>query len=210
MLFCQRNPKPCPLLYVLEAGDYLLSNDIDIRTDIPKYRIYENGVLIDEVYDIKEHWRDDFVSFIIGCSFSFEEALLRAGLRIKHIEDEKIVPMYKTSISCISAGQFHGEMIVSMRPFKPIDAIKAVEITSRYPRVHGSPVHIGNPLDIGITDINKPDYGETVDIADGEVPVFWACGVTPQSVVMSSKPSICITHAPGHMLVLDDLNESLS
>lgn len=215
LLFCQRNPKPCPLLHVLEPGVFTLrggtgGDGIDIRKDVPKYRIYREGVLVEEVEDIEQYWQEDFVSFVIGCSFSFEDALMKAGLKIRNIEERKTVPMYLTNIDCKSAGAFNGKMVVSMRPFKPSDVVKAVEITSRYPKVHGVPVHIGNPADIGISDLSKTDFGEAVELKEGELPVFWACGVTPQSIVMNSKPSICITHAPGHMLILDDLNEELA
>jgi len=227
LLFCQRNPKPCPLLAVLEEGEYLVRADIlkpsssgdgigpnmiDIRTDLPKYRVFVDGVLSKEVCDVSEYWRRDLVTFIIGCSFSFEEALLRSGLKIRHMESgpEKTVPMYKTNIPCTPAGRFHGDMVVSMRPFVPSDAVRAVEITSRYPRVHGSPVWVGSPEQLGINNLSEPDFGDAVEMKQGEVPVFWACGVTPQSIVMSSKPSFCITHAPGHMLVLDSMNEELS
>jgi uncharacterized protein YcsI (UPF0317 family) len=212
LLFCQRNPKPCPLLEVLEPGIYAFGNDIDVRTDLPKYRVYTDGVLINEIHDISDIWSEDFVTFVIGCSFSFEDALVRRGLKIRHIEmdKEKTVPMYRTNVPCKEAGIFKGNLVVSMRPFAPQDAILATQITSRFPKVHGAPVHIGNPSDIGIMDISKPDFGDSVYINPGEIPVFWACGVTPQAVVMESRPSICITHAPGHMLILDSTNESLS
>jgi uncharacterized protein YcsI (UPF0317 family) len=209
LLFCVRNPKPCPLLYVLEAGDSLLG-DIDIRTDVPKYRVFENGELKSEVSNISSMWREDFVTFVIGCSFSFEDAMQQAGLSIRHIDQGRNVPMYNTSIPCQAAGRFSGNLVVSMRPFSQQDTVCAAEITARFPKVHGAPVHIGSPGDIGIADIGKPDYGEAVDIVDGEIPVFWACGVTPQLAVMSSRPTFCITHAPGHMLVLDIKNEELS
>lgn len=189
LLFCQRNPKPCPLLECLSDGEALLGTNIDIRQDLPKYRIYENGVLTKEVSNIVDIWREDFVTFVIGCSFSFEEAMLRAGLSVRHLETgiDRTVPMYNTNLRCNPAGRFSGNMVVSMRPFSPQDAIHAISVTSRYPRVHGCPVHINDPLAIGITDINKPDYGDSVEIRSGEIPVFWACGVTPQAIVMNSK-----------------------
>lgn len=213
LLFCQRNPKPCPLIDVLEAGQCMYNGKIDIRKDIPKYRLYIDGILQPaDITDISSYWQDDFVTFIIGCSFSFEDAMIRSGLSIRHIEMglNRTVPMYNTNIACKSAGRFTGNMVVTMRPLLPIDVVRAVEITSRYPRVHGSPIHIGNPKDIGINDLDLPDYGDKVYLKDGEIPVFWACGVTPQAAVVKSKPSICITHAPGHMLVLDISNDSLS
>ena len=213
LLFCQRNPKPCPLLEVLEPGKFqteFLSLDADIRTDIPRYHIYQKGNLRSTVKDIKNYWKPDFVSFLLGCSFSFEEAMLRAKIPVRHIEENKNVPMYISSIPCKPAGIFHGPMVVSMRPLPPDKIIPAVKITSRYASVHGAPVHIGNPSEIGIKNIQRPDFGDPVTIKKREVPVFWACGVTPQAVVMKAKPDLCITHAPGHMFISDLLNEELA
>ena len=211
--FCERNPKPCPLIGMSAPGDPrlpALGEDLDLRTDISKYRVYEHGVLKAEVPDLKALWRDDLVSFVIGCSFSFEEALIRAGLRLRYVEQGRNVPMYRTSLDTTPAGRFRGKLVVSMRPFKPADAIRAIEITSRYPRVHGAPVHIGFPGKIGIEDLARPWVGDATEVKDDELPLFWACGVTPQSVVLDAKPSLCITHAPGHMLVTDLRNESLA
>lgn len=212
LLFAVKNPRSCPLLEVTNPGDRKLveiANGADIATDIPKYRIYENGILTGEYTDVSAFWRDDFVSFLIGCSFSFEGELMAADVPVRQIEENCNVPMYKTNIPCKSAGRFHGNMVVSMRPI-PYDLVpKAVLVTGAMPKVHGAPVHIGNPEAIGITDINKPDFGDMVTIRDGEVPVFWPCGVTPQSVIMDSKPPICITHSPGHMLVTDVKNVNL-
>lgn len=213
LLFCQRNPRPCPLIGVSEIGDPLmpaLGRDLDIRTDLPRYRVWRNGELADEPTDITKYWRDDLVAFLIGCSFSFEEAMLADGLPIRHIEKGCNVPMYRTSVATASAGRFAGPLVVSMRPLVPSGAIRAVQITSRFPSVHGAPVHIGDPAAIGIRDISKPDYGDAVDIAPGEVPVFWACGVTPQAVIANCRPDFCITHAPGYMLVTDIRNSTLS
>jgi uncharacterized protein YcsI (UPF0317 family) len=211
--FCQLNPKPCPLLASSEPGDPrlpTLGEDLDIRTDIPLYRIWKNGELVEEVRDLKKVWRDDLVSFVLGCSFSFEEALVEAGLEIRHQTCNVNVPMYRTNVECKPSGPFHGRMVVSMRPFKPADAIRAVQVTTRFPSVHGAPVHLGKPELIGIQDIAKPDYGDAVPVKDDELPVFWACGVTPQSVVATAKPEFCITHAPGYMLVTDLLNSQLA
>ena len=213
LLFCQRNPKPCPLLEVLEPGEFMttfLSLDADIRTDIPRYHIYEKGKLQKTVKEIKGFWKPDFVSFLLGCSFSFEEALLRANIPVRHIEENKNVPMFISSISCKSAGVFHGPMVVTMRPIPSDKVTQAVQITSRYASVHGAPIHIGDPSTIGIKDLRKPDFGDSVTIKKREVPVFWACGVTPQAVVMKTKPDLCITHAPGHMFISDLLNEELA
>jgi uncharacterized protein YcsI (UPF0317 family) len=213
LLFCQRNPKPCPLLEVLEPGKYrteFLSSDADIRTDIPRYHIYRKGKLEAIVKEIRSLWKKDFVTFLIGCSFSFEEALLRSKISIRHIEENKNVSMYITHIPCKSAGVFQGPMVVSMRPIAPDQIVKAVQITSRYASVHGGPIHIGDPLAIGIKYFKKPDFGDPVTIKEGEIPVFWACGVTPQAVVMKAKPDLCITHAPGHMFISDILNEELA
>lgn len=212
LLFCQRNPKPCPLLEVLEPGEFMtrfLSLDADIRTDIPRYHIYQKGELQKTVKEIKRFWKPDFVSFLLGCSFSFEEAMLRANIPVRHIEENKNVPMFITSIPCKSAGVFHGPMVVTMRPLPSDKLTQAVQITSRYASVHGAPIHIGDPSTIGIKDLRKPDFGDPVTIKRREIPVFWACGVTPQAVVMKTKPELCITHSPGHMFISDLLNEEL-
>ena len=213
LLFTQRNKKPCPVLDVTEAGSpvpRLTAPGADIRTDIPRYRIYRKGELTDEVTDISSFWRDDLVAFLLGCSFSFEAPMIEAGLEVRHITDHHNVPMYKTNIECVPAGVFHGPMVVSMRPMKPADAIRAVQITTRMPFVHGAPIHIGDPEAIGIHDIDKPDFGEPSEIRPGEVPVFWACGVTPQAVAMAVKPEFMIPHAPGHMFITDIPNASLA
>lgn len=211
--FCQKNPKPCPLIAVSEAGDPFipqLGKDLDIRTDTPRYRVFRKGEAIAEPLDIREYWRDDLVTFAIGCSFTFEHSLLEAGIPIRHIEQNRNVPMFRTSIETAPAGKFHGPMVVSMRPLKAADAIRAIQITSRFPGVHGAPVHIGDPALIGIKDVSRPDYGDAVEVTDDEIPVFWACGVTPQSVIVEAKPEFCITHFPGHMLVTDLRNTDLA
>lgn len=213
LLFAQRNPKPCPLLAVTEPGQYdvpSMGKDIDLRSDTPRYRVWEKGVLVDEPLSLKDVWRDDLVSFLIGCSFSFEEALVAAGLDIRHITEDVNVPMYRTNIDTAPTSRLSGPLVVSMRPFKASDAIRAIQITSRFPSVHGAPIHIGDPAQIGINNINQPDYGDRVTIKDDEIPVFWACGVTPQSVIATVKPEFSITHAPGHMLITDVLNTTLA
>lgn len=212
-LFCQRNPKPCPLLEVLEPGNFrpdFLATEADVRTDAPRYNVYVRGKLTGSPKSVKELWRKDFVTFFLGCSLSFEEAMIRTGIPVRHIEEEKNVPMYVTNIECRPAGIFHGPMVVTMRPVKPEKVVKAVQVTSRYASVHGGPVHIGDPNAIGINDLGKPDFGDTVTMRDGEIPIFWACGVTPQTAVMAVMPDICITHAPGHMFITDILNEELA
>jgi uncharacterized protein YcsI (UPF0317 family) len=204
LLFCHRNPKPCPLLDVTEPGDptpRAVAPQADLRTDLPRYRIWQNGRLVDEPTNITEHWRNDLVSFLLGCSFTFESALLAAGVPVRHIEQNRNVPMYKTSIPCQSAGVFSGPLVVSMRPLTPAQTITATTICSRFPKAHGVPVHFGEPAAIGIRDINRPDFGDAVEIRSGELPVFWACGVTPQAALMQAKPDFAITHAPGHMFV---------
>jgi uncharacterized protein YcsI (UPF0317 family) len=211
--FCERNPKPCPLLAMSRPGDPRLpelGEDLDIRTDVPRYRLFKDGQLVGELDDLHSCWRDDLVTFVLGCSFSFEEALMQAGLPLRYVEQGRNVPMYRTSLDTVPAGRFRGKLVVSMRPFKPADAIRAIEITSRYPRVHGSPVHFGRPDLIGIEALSRPWVGDPTEVRDDEVPLFWACGVTPQSVVLDAKPSLCITHAPGHMLVTDLENASLA
>jgi len=213
LLFCQRNPKPCPLIGVSEIGDPMLpalGRDLDIRSDLPRYRVWRDGELVAEPADIREFWRDDLVSFLIGCSFSFEEAMLAAELPVRHIEQGRNVPMYRTSIATTPAGRFSGPLVVSMRPLAPADAIRAVQVTARFPSVHGAPVHLGDPAAIGIRDIAAPDYGDPVEVKPGEIPVFWACGVTPQAVIANVRPGFCITHAPGYMLVTDVRNGTLA
>ncbi len=204
--YCQRNPQPCPLIGVSDTGDPMLrtlGQDIDIRADIPKYRVYRDGTLDDEVTDIASLWRDDFVAFVIGCSFSFESALMSEGIPLRHIDQDKTVSMYVTDLQTEPAGPFQGGMVVSMRPMTMSDAVRASAICARFPHAHGAPVHIGDPAAIGIEDIAAPDFGDPTEFEDGEVPVFWACGVTPQNAIRAAKPAICITHAPGSMLVTD-------
>jgi uncharacterized protein YcsI (UPF0317 family) len=211
--FCHRNPKPCPLLAVSEAGEPTLPSlggDLDIRTDVPRYRVWRDGSLVDEPADILGYWCDDLVTFVLGCSFSFERALLDAGIPLRHLSLGLNVSMYRTSIATEPAGPFHGPLVVSMRPLKPADAARAIEITSRFPSLHGAPVHIGKPELIGIADLSRPDYGDPVPVSADELPVFWACGVTPQAVVVAARPAFCITHAPGCMLVSDLLNHELA
>ncbi|WP_417661187.1 putative hydro-lyase [Pseudomonas sp.] len=212
LLFCQRNPQACPLLDVSDVGSAVsryAAPGADIRTDLPKYRIYRHGVLDEEVGDITAHWQDDMVAFLIGCSFSFESALLANDVPVRHIEDNHNVPMYISNRQCRPAGQFSGPMVVSMRPMPADKVVRAVQVTSRFPGVHGAPVHIGDPAALGINDLAQPDFGCASKLNEGEVPVFWACGVTPQAVVMHSKPALAITHAPGHMLICDIRNEQL-
>lgn len=211
--YCQRNPKPCPLLAVSEPGEAKLTalgSDIDICTDVPRYRLWRDGVMTEEPTDISHLWRKDLVTFVIGCSFSFEQALLDAGLPLRHIQQNRNVAMYRSNMATEAAGVFHGPMVVSMRPFKAQDAIRAIQITSRFPDVHGAPVHMGDPAQIGIPDLAKPDYGDAVDVLPDEIPVFWACGVTPQAAITQAKPPFCITHAPGAMLITDLLNHQLA
>lgn len=211
--FCQRNPKPCPLLGTSEPGDpYLpaLGEQLDIRTDVPGYRVFRDGELDAELPDIRALWREDLVAFVLGCSFSFEEALLEAGLPLRHLAEGRNVPMYRTSIDTVPAGAFRGKLVVSMRPFRPADAIRAIQVTSRFPRVHGAPVHLGKPQLIGIEDLERPWVGDRTEVKADELPLFWACGVTPQSVVREARPPLCITHTPGHMVVTDLRNAELA
>jgi uncharacterized protein YcsI (UPF0317 family) len=212
LLFCRRNPRPCPLLSVTEPGRFDvgdLAPGADLRTDLPRYRIWERGRLVDEPTDVLRLWRNDFVSFLIGCSFTFDTALVRGGLPVRHIEQNRNVPMYRTSIACRSAGVFGGPLVVSMRPFTPPQAKVARRITRGFPHFHGEPVHVGMPEEIGIHDLSRPDFGDAVDIRAGEVPVFWACGVTPQCALMLARLPLAITHAPGHMFVSDRTDKAL-
>jgi len=205
LMFCQRNPKPCPLIEVLEPGqrEPACAKGADIATDIPGYRVYRDGELVEERDEIAGLWQADFVSFLIGCSFSFEAAVAEAGIALRHVVQGRNVAMYRTNLACVPSGPFSGEMVVSMRPIKSRDVARVVEISGRFALAHGAPVHVGNPAAIGIADLAKPDYGDAVSIMDDEVPVFWACGVTPQWIAQSSRLPLCITHAPGKMFVTD-------
>jgi uncharacterized protein YcsI (UPF0317 family) len=211
--FCQRNPKPCPLIAVSEPGQSRipsLGDDLDVRTDVPCYRVWRDGVLVASTPSVADLWRDDLVAFVIGCSFSFEEALIAEGIPLKHVSAGTNVSMYRTNVMCEPAGRFSGPLVVTMRPMNAADAIRAIQITSRFPAVHGAPVHLGNPALIGIQDLSRPDYGDPVAIAADELPVFWACGVTPQAVIVSARIPFAITHAPGCMLVTDIPNTRLA
>ena len=213
LLFCLRNPKPCPLLGVGEPGRFdlpALGADIDLRHDLPRYRVWRHGQVVAEPTDIAALWQDDFVAFVLGCSFSFEQALIDEGLRLRHVDQGRNVAMYRSNLPTTAAGPFHGPLVVSMRPLRAADAIRAVQITSRYPAVHGAPVHLGDPALIGVTDLARPDYGDAVAVLPGELPVFWACGVTPQAALVQAAPPLAITHAPGAMLVTDLLNHQLA
>lgn len=204
--FCVRNPKPAPILGVSEVGDPRLPSlggDLDIRHDAPRYRVFANGEPTDTVTDIAGFWRDDLVTFVLGCSFSFETALLRAKIPVRHIEAERNVAMYETNIATVASGPFAGPLVVSMRSFSAQDAIRAIILSSHLPQAHGAPVHIGDPAQIGIRDLAQPDYGDAPELRPGDVHVFWACGVTPQTAIRHARPDIAITHAPGHMLVTD-------
>jgi uncharacterized protein YcsI (UPF0317 family) len=205
LLFAQRNPKPCPVLDVTEPGasTTALAAGSDLRTDLPAYRIWRHGECVAETDDATEFWRDDLVTLLIGCSFTFEQALLDASVPVRHLEEDRNVPMYRTNVDCRPAGSLGGPLVVSMRPIPAALVATAVRVTARYPAVHGAPVHIGDPAGLGIADLARPDFGDPVTVNDGEVPVFWACGVTPQAAVMASRPAFAISHAPGHMFVTD-------
>ena len=209
LLFCQRNPRPCPLLEVTEPGDpepRELAKGADLRTDLPLYRVYREGRLSEESTDIRGMWRDDLVSFLIGCSFTFESALMEESIPVRHVEMGVNVPMYVTTVPCRPAGRLRGPMVMSMRPIPAAMVARAVTATALFPAVHGAPLHVGEPKTIGIGDLSRPDYGDPVEIREGEVPVFWGCGVTPQAILMASGPPFAITHAPGHMFVSDKRN----
>ncbi len=213
LLFAQRNPKPCPVIEVTDTGSpepRLSAPGADLRTDIPRYRVYRHGVLAEEVTDLRTAWRQDLVAFLLGCSFTFEAALLRAGIPVRHIEEGKNVPMFRTTLPCVPAGIFQGPLVVTMRPIPSALVPRAVQVSGRYPGVHGAPVHIGDPTTLGIRDLSRPDFGDPVTIRPGETPVFWACGVTPQAVAMQSKPPLLLSHAPGHMFVTDLRDEALA
>lgn len=204
LLFAQRNPKSCPLLDVTDPGRFSASLfSGDVRTDLPAYRVYEHGDLTAEPADVRELWRDDLVAFLFGCSFTFERALLNTGVPVRHLDTGRNVPMYRTTVPCRPAGELSGPMVVSMRPVPARQVSDAVRVTARYPAVHGAPVHVGDPAELGISDLGVPDFGDPVEIRDGEVPVFWGCGVTPQAAIMNSRPDFAIGHAPGHMAITD-------
>ncbi|GAB3629068.1 putative hydro-lyase [Pandoraea terrae] len=211
--FCQANPKPCPLLAVGEPGQWhvpALGREVDIRSDVPAFYIYRDGRLAQETDSLADVWQNDFVVFAIGCSFSFEQMLAKEGIPLRHVEEGRNVPMYRTKIANRRAGIFGGELVVSMRPMRGADAIRAVQITSRFPGVHGAPIHIGDPAELGIEDLAKPEFGDAVTIKEGELPVYWACGVTPQTAIMGAKLPLAIAHKPGHMLMTDITNASLA
>jgi uncharacterized protein YcsI (UPF0317 family) len=211
--FCLGNPKACPLLGIGQPGQWtlaVLGDDLDIRTDVPGYQVYRDGQPAEQPATLTALWQTDFVTFAIGCSFSFEQMLHREGIPLRHQEVRKNVPMYRTSRKNQPAGPFQGELVVSMRPMKALDAIRAIQITSRFPGIHGAPVHIGDPALIGIGDLDRPDYGDAVPMLPGELPVFWACGVTPQNALRGAALPLAITHKPGHMLITDIPNASLS
>lgn len=204
--FCQANPRPCPLLSVGEPGNPALpalGDGIDLRYDLPRYRIWRNGELAGETGEIADLWQPDMLSFALGCSFSFEDALTRAGIPVRHQDAGRNVPMYRTALKTRPAGRFSGPVVVSMRAMPASDAIEAVQICARFPLAHGAPVHLGDPAQIGISDLMAPDYGDAPVIRPGDIPVFWACGVTPQAAIAAARPALAITHAPGHMLVTD-------
>ena len=206
MRFCQRNPKACPLVGVTDTGSpYMrtLGSDIDIRTDVPSYHVYRHGLLDETVTDISNLWSDQMVGFALGCSFTFEHALIRAGIPVWHIRNNRTVPMFKTNIETIKAGPFVGPMVVSMRaiPSKKLDMV--ISISKNFPMAHGEPVHWGDPAVIGIKDLNAPDWGDPSPLGDDKIAVFWACGVTPQAAILNARPAISITHKPGQMLITD-------
>jgi uncharacterized protein YcsI (UPF0317 family) len=204
--FCVRNPKPCPILEVTEAGSpepVITAPGADLRTDVPRYRVYEHGEIVEEPKDLLHRWREDLVAFLIGCSFTFEAALIAAGLRIAHVEQDRNVPMYVTGKECVPSGPFGGPMVVSMRPYKPEEIPLVVSASGRYPAMHGAPVHVGDPEALGIVDLANPEFGEPVEIEEDQLPVFWACGVTSQAIAMQAKPPLVITHSPGHMFITD-------
>jgi uncharacterized protein YcsI (UPF0317 family) len=208
--FCVRNPRSCPVLEVTDAGSpvpSVLAPEADLRTDVPRYRVYEGGELADEPTDITSYWRDDFVSFLLGCSFTFERALLDAGLSLAHLDQDKNIPMYVTGRECVPSGPFSGPMVVSMRPYRADEIPLAVSVSGRYPTMHGSPVHVGDPESLGVRDMREPEFGEPLEIAEDQIPVFWACGVTPHAVLMEAELPLVITHSPGHMFITDRLDE---
>lgn len=213
LVFAQRNPRPCPVIEVADGGSAeprISAPGADLRTDLPRYRVYRSGKLTAELTDLLDVWDEQMVAFLLGCSFTFEAGLLQAGIPLRHLEEGKNVSMYVTNIACAPAGVFSGPLVVSMRPIPAAKVPRAVQVTSRLPAMHGAPVHVGDPGAIGIRDLAMPDFGDPVEIREGELPVFWACGVTPQAVAMQAKPPLMITHAPGHMFVTDLRDEEFA
>ncbi len=212
LLFCLRNPRPCPLLEVTEPGDpytRVVAEGADLRTELPRYRVWQHGKVVAEPTDVTSWWTDDMVAFLLGCSFTFDGVLMQAGIGVRHVEMGRNVPMYRTKVEAAPAGRFRGPLVVSMRPVPRELVPKVVELSGRYPMAHGAPVHVGEPQAIGIRDINRPDYGEAVELRPGEEPVFWACGVTPQAAIEAAGLELAITHAPGHMFITDLKAEEL-
>lgn len=207
--YCERNPRPCPLIEETKPGVWApaCAADADLRTDVPRYRVYRHGELAAEVEDIRELWRPDLVSFLLGCSFTFERAFREARIPLRHQEEGKVVPMFTTTLATVDAGPFRGPLVVSMRPVPKELSSLATSISSRYPKAHGAPIHAGDPRAIGVRDLSRPDFGQAVEVREGEVPLFWACGVTPQAAARLAAPELFVTHAPGHMFVTD-LSES--
>jgi uncharacterized protein YcsI (UPF0317 family) len=205
LLFAQRNERACPVLDVTDPGSARteLAPGADLRTDLPAYRVWRGGALVDEPGEVGRYWRPDLVAFLIGSSFTFEAALRTAGIPLRHVEEGRNVPMYVTSRRCRPAGRLRGPLVVTMRPIPSDLVATAVRVTAAIPSAHGAPVAVGNPEGLGISDLGRPDFGDAVPIRDDELPVFWACGTTPQAAVMSSRPPFAITHAPGHMFVTD-------
>ena len=206
--FCRANHQACPLLATSEPGDPALPTlgfDIDMRHDLPGYRVFRHGAMTEEVDDIADLWRDDLVTSVIGCSFTFEAALIADGIPLRHVAQGRNVAMYRTNRPTMSAGPFGGALVVSMRPVAADRVRRAIDITACFPDMHGAPVHVGDPGALGIGDLNEPDFGEAVAVEPGEVPVFWACGVTSQVAMETARLPFAISHAPGKMLVTDKL-----
>ncbi len=212
LLFCIRNPKPCPILDVLDPGQVepSIAAGADLRSDLPRYNVFEQGKLKGEVQDVTNLFHEEMVSFLLGCSFSFENGLLAAGIPVRNLEEGKNVSMYITNRTCVPAGPFSGRLVVTMRPMTPEEAVRAAQVTTRFHLTHGAPVHLGSPEAIGIKDLAQPDFGDPVSIKADEIPVFWACGVTAMLAATSTSLPLVITHAPGHMFVSDMRDEDLT
>ena len=203
--FAKANSKAIPVLEIIEDGhcSKTLAPSANILNEIPKYNILKDGILVETLKDITHYASEDLVFFLIGCSFSFENALIENGMPLRHVDEQKNVAMYRTNIKLTPMEGFEGDMVVSMRPIKKEKVADACIVTSHFPKTHGAPIHVGYPDMIGIDDISKPDYGDAIEIKPDEIPLFWPCGVTPQNVITSMKLPFAITHAPGHMFVTD-------
>lgn len=206
--FVRANPQPCPLLGMTAPGDPTLPDlgvDLDLRTDVGRYVVHRDGRAVEECADIRALWQPDWVGFVLGCWFANEAAIARAGIRMRHVEQGIQGGLFRTTRPCVPSGPFACNVVVSMRPFAADDVARVAAITSTQPLAHGAPIHVGDPAALGIADLARPDFGEPLPPLAGEVPMYWACGLTPVAAIEAARPPVAITHAPGRMVVTDRL-----